>query len=133
MMLFLGAQDLKEISIGLIESKRLISLQVIVSRPEAYLKEIDRFLRTQQITPSALEGIVVVTGPGSFTSSRIIVTIANALHFSHGLALVGIENPDKLSPSELIANMDWHALISKDYVHASYGRPAHITKPRENN
>lgn len=54
--------------------------------PEGYLAAIAEFIGT----PDALKGIVLVQGPGSATSLRTSITIANALAVTHNVLLYGI-------------------------------------------
>ncbi|MCC6638974.1 tRNA (adenosine(37)-N6)-threonylcarbamoyltransferase complex dimerization subunit type 1 TsaB [Candidatus Falkowbacteria bacterium] len=50
---------------------------------------IEEFLSRHTIVVSSLEGIIVVTGPGSFTSLRIACAVANTLSQTLGIALFG--------------------------------------------
>jgi hypothetical protein len=131
MILFLCAQDLHSIWLGLIVDQAFASLKEFPVVPERYLFELDQFLSKHNVQPSDLIGICLVTGPGSFTSSRISLTIANTLHFVHKIPLFTLENPQHLSPRELLAAKGiGNPVKTQEYAHVSYDRPAHITKPR---
>jgi tRNA threonylcarbamoyladenosine biosynthesis protein TsaB len=73
-----------------------------------------------------LSGIVIFSGPGSFTSLRIGHTTANALADSLGIPVVGARGAD------------WMRVGLKDLSTAKPGRPAlphygseaHITRPK---
>lgn len=128
MMLFLCAQDLHSVWFGLVEDSELIRLEEYETPPEGYLKKLDDFFKDVRF--SELNGICVVSGPGSFTSTRIILTIANTLHFVHGLALYVLENPDHLDPRELVTQKGIGKPINTEaFAHAAYDRPPHITEP----
>ncbi len=131
MILFLGAQDLSFFWLGLIEGLQFIRLEKYSVSPEGYLMQIDHFLLKQGQQSKDLEGICVVTGPGSFTASRISLTIANTLHFVHGTPLFVLENPDHLAPTELLSSQGLGSSVtSEQFAHVSYDRPPHITQPR---
>jgi len=53
-----------------------------------------RLLEQQRITPADLTGLVVSTGPGSFTGLRIAVSMVKGLALARGLPLVGIPTLD---------------------------------------
>jgi len=42
-----------------------------------------------------IKGVIVVKGPGSFTSLRIGVSVANALGYALGVPVAGVEKPDR--------------------------------------
>lgn len=131
MILFLCAQDLHLFWLGLIQEKTMVNLESLAISPETYLSEVDHFLRKVQIKPEQLAGVCVVVGPGSFTSSRISLTIANTLHFVFQIPLFVLTNPDHLPPQELIALQGCGKQVSNDeYATPAYDRPPHITMPR---
>lgn len=54
------------------------------------LERVQRLLAESEITMSALEGVVVATGPGSFNGVRVAVAAAKTLAFALRRPLVGI-------------------------------------------
>lgn len=131
MMLFVCAQDLQFFWIGLIKNSIFVALEKCPVQPEGYLKEIDQLLRAHALAASELDGLCVVTGPGSFTSSRVSLTIANTIHFVHKIPFFILENPDHLEPNELLEKNGMGSQVnSTDFAHPFYDRPAHITQPR---
>jgi tRNA A37 threonylcarbamoyladenosine modification protein TsaB len=131
MMLFMCAQDLHFIWLGLIADLNFVTLKEYTVSPEEYLFKLNQFFLEYHVRPSYLTGIYLVTGPGSFTSSRIVLTIVNTLHFVHKIPLFTVENSDYLPPAELLTEKGLgNPINSKEYAHVFYDRPAHITKPR---
>ncbi len=131
MILFLSAQDLHSIWLGLIGNSTLVVLENHAASPEQYLSTLDQFLSHHRLSAQELEGICLVTGPGSFTSSRVSLTIANTLQFVHQIPLFTLENPDHLSPRELLlATGLGNPVTPGDFAHVFYERPPHITSPR---
>ena len=68
-----------------------------VSVPRTVLADADALLRAGRRMPSDLEAVVVGTGPGSFTSTRIGIALARGLAFSLGIPLAGVSTLDALA------------------------------------
>jgi tRNA threonylcarbamoyladenosine biosynthesis protein TsaB len=90
------------------------------------LDKIQQLLSAGHAGGSDLNGIIIFSGPGSFTSLRIGHSVANALADSYDIAVVGADGDD------------WLKQGSKALSKAQSGRPAlpeygaeaHITKPK---
>ncbi|CAN5223828.1 tRNA (adenosine(37)-N6)-threonylcarbamoyltransferase complex dimerization subunit type 1 TsaB [soil metagenome] len=68
-----------------------------VSVPRTVLADADALLRAGRRMPSDLEAVVVGTGPGSFTSTRIGIALARGLAFSLEIPLAGVSTLDALA------------------------------------
>lgn len=93
MKLVIVAQDIAMITFGLVVGGECREEKTVETPPEGYLDALGQTLRGWSVALSDLETVFVVTGPGSFTASRVSTTIANALGFAVGIPVVGIENP----------------------------------------
>jgi tRNA threonylcarbamoyladenosine biosynthesis protein TsaB len=69
----------------------------LASRPVSVLEDVDALLRRGGVRDSQLEGIVVGTGPGSFTGLRMGLATARALAFSLEIGLAGVSSLDALA------------------------------------
>ena len=67
------------------------------SRPVSVLEDVDALLRQGGVRPTQLEGIVVGTGPGSFTGLRMGLACARALSLSLGVPVAGVSTLDALA------------------------------------
>jgi tRNA threonylcarbamoyladenosine biosynthesis protein TsaB len=69
----------------------------LASRPMTVLEDVDALLRRGGVRDSQLEGIVVGTGPGSFTGLRMGLATARTLAFSLEIGLAGVSTLDALA------------------------------------
>ena len=74
-----------------------VSLGESTTRPQALLAEVDRILGAVGVSPAELTGIVVGTGPGSFTGTRIGLSVARGLSLSLDLPVAGVSTLDALA------------------------------------
>lgn len=84
--LFIDTTDNKETKIELFVDNKADSVAEN-SRPKSQntLIIIDKILKKNKTLPKDLNELYVNVGPGSFTGTRVGVTIANALAFALGL------------------------------------------------
>ena len=68
-----------------------------VSRAVRVLEDADELLRASGAAPAELNGIVVGTGPGSFTGLRLGLAAARGLALALGLPVAGVSTLDALA------------------------------------
>lgn len=126
--LCVSAQDLKEIFFGIWKDGRFIMETVASVPPEEYLLALDGTLKEWNMSLGDIDAVMVVTGPGSFTSSRVSVVMANVIAFAREIRIFGVENPKRFCLSELAKTIDWTARFpASRYAVPVYDRPPHIT------
>ncbi|MBI4435717.1 hypothetical protein HY630_03530 [Candidatus Uhrbacteria bacterium] len=130
MKLVICAQDIRAISFGLVGEKGIQREETVETQPEGYLAALDQTLAQWNVVPSDLRGIIVVTGPGSFTASRVSTTIANGLAYTLVIPVVGIENKDHVSMRDLPLQ---DLPVGSGHTLSSYDRPPEITTSRKRN
>jgi tRNA threonylcarbamoyladenosine biosynthesis protein TsaB len=67
------------------------------SVPRTLLEDVDALLRSSEIEPEALDALVVGTGPGSFTSTRIGLAVARGLGLALDVPVAGVSTLDALA------------------------------------
>jgi tRNA threonylcarbamoyladenosine biosynthesis protein TsaB len=65
-------------------------LAELTSRPVSVLEDVDALFRQGGVRPPQLEGLVVGTGPGSFTSLRMGIATARALSLALDVPVAGV-------------------------------------------
>lgn len=67
------------------------------AEPRRLLEEVDALLAATRTTPADLDALVVGTGPGSFTSTRMGIAIARGLALALDLPATGVSTLDALA------------------------------------
>jgi tRNA threonylcarbamoyl adenosine modification protein YeaZ len=89
------------------------------------LSHITALIQTQNIKLSDLTGIIILSGPGSFTSLRIGHSVANALADGLQIPIVGSRDDDWLQ--EGLIELKTSSI--KEPALPFYGAEPNITKP----
>ena len=101
--------------------------------PEKYLHSLDETLKEWGvIDKQEFEGVIVVTGPGSFTASRVSTTIANGFAFTRSIPVIGLSNPNHLDLESLLSLND-EVNTGVHFVIPTYNRPPSITVANHEN
>ncbi len=123
--LLIRAQDIHFFEIGLGQGNFLLQQKREELSPEHLLSGIVQALEQWQVSQKQLNHIVIVTGPGSCTASRVSVTIANTFAYAHHLPLTAIE----ANPQESFFQVWTRSFAEKTQTSASptYTEKPHIT------
>lgn len=70
------------------------------SVPSTLLEDVDALFRQASTRPGELDALVVGTGPGSFTSTRIGLAVARGLGIALGVDGAGVSTLDALAAGE---------------------------------
>jgi len=93
MLLLIDTSEVKLVVALGNEQGRLVSIKKNIRKSrlsQILLSEIDLLLRENGVSLENLKGIVVVRGPGRFTSLRVSTSVANGLGYGLGIPVVGI-------------------------------------------
>lgn len=91
------------------------------------LGKLETLLAGHDRTWKDLSGLVVFSGPGSFTGLRIGITVMNTIAYAQNIPIVGTAGEDWLEQGTrlLVSGQGGEIALPK------YGSDAHITKPRK--
>lgn len=128
MFLVVASQAITAVTFALFDGHDVVREKTDFVAPEKHVWALDQVLREWSFSKDACQGVIVVTGPGSFTASRVSTTIANTLAFTWSVPVFGVENPHDLPLNELLPGVSLSA--PGDFALPTYQRPAHITAPR---
>lgn len=88
--------------VALLEGERVIGeylLDVRVTHSERLMPAIDRLLTDAGWTATALDGLAVAVGPGSFTGLRIGLSAVKGLAWALGIAVAAVPTLDAMAAS----------------------------------
>lgn len=69
------------------------------------LKEFDLFVKENKLTKNDIQGLAVVTGEGSFTSTRIGTTVANSFAFVNRVPVLAVDLASSLDTVTLVSKL----------------------------
>ena len=135
MYLFVSPHDLSSAVFGLVErveggkGGKVREVRKVETQPERILQNLIGYLEDQGIGRKQLEGIVVVTGPGSSTALRAGLSVVNTIAFVQKLPLLALSNKEEKPLEELVASAD----LSKTerFAIPYYEKEPRITKQKE--
>lgn len=93
---------------------------------ERVLPGLDRLLKEAKKSWDEVEGVLVVRGPGSYTSLRVGITIANTIAWVRKIPMWGVVK----TFGQAISSLDFTQLQKTDRVEPLYSAPPKIT-PRK--
>jgi len=132
MYLYIDTTEKDSFDIALIDKERIIKKKTVQSyrkHSEKLLKSIEQILLSQKASLKDLKGIIVVRGPGSFTSLRIGVATANALAFGLGISIVGVDKDKGLD--KIVSSIEKLFQRKPSIVIPKYGKEPHITESKK--
>ena len=128
-LLFINTSKHNELDVFLLADHKImdkLSLQGSFKVSENLLKLINKLLKRNKIELAQLKGIIIVSGPGPFTSLRIAAAVANTLAFALQIPIAGIKNKDNLSDLQLIKKGLKEMKIG-NYIRPFYNQEPNIT------
>ncbi len=131
--LYLNTSKDKELDVFLILGKKTIDKIRLIGDfkvSEQLLSLIDQILKKNKLKQHELRGIMTITGPGSFTSIRIAVVVANTLAYSLKIPIVGVINKQGLTNNEKLIKLGLNKMSKLKvlkYISPFYNRQPNIT------
>jgi tRNA threonylcarbamoyl adenosine modification protein YeaZ len=135
MYLFINTSKDQQFDVFLLANNKIIkhiSKKGNYKVSENLLTAINNLLSKSRKRPGDLKGIVVVIGPGAFTSLRIAVVVANTLGFCLHIPLVGLINDHNLNDQKLADLGIQKMKFAKPgiYLQPFYNYEPNITRPK---
>lgn len=99
-----------------------------IARPEAILRALERFLKSERVTLWRVRQVTVVLGPGRFSFVRAGVVIGNALALANRLTTRGVRarsEDHQLAKAALLKRSE-----SRKWLRPWYGKKPSITTSR---
>jgi hypothetical protein len=132
--LFINTVLDKEIEIALFDEKRVVDSLRIQSETisQITLKSIEEILKKNNLKLNDLKGILVVKGPGPFTSIRLGLSIANTFSYILKIPAYGIKISDLKNLNDLVKIFSKKLKKIKDFklVSPFYLKAPNISKPK---
>ncbi|MBT3817101.1 MAG: hypothetical protein HOE80_03270 [Candidatus Magasanikbacteria bacterium] len=92
------------------------------------LQAVHEYLESQKKTKKDVSGIAVVIGSGSFTATRLAVTLANTWGYVLDIPVMGVSLEDIDHPKRIIFALEAHP--KGQYISATYSGMPHIGPPK---
>ena len=119
----------KEIKIILFRDESILDQKIFTSNDNSenqVIEEIDSLLKNHQFDIHKIDNLIVNTGPGGFTGTRISVSFANAIKLVRPeMKLFSISNP--VTHNEIISTVSQNK--SSDVLIPEYYSQPSITSP----
>ncbi|MDA0208384.1 MAG: hypothetical protein O3B64_03215 [bacterium] len=108
MKLYINGQDIQQLILANVETQ---TLHVHKGAPETWLGAIDAYVSQVGVSKHAVDALYLVTGPGSPTALRSVLTIANTWRTFLEMKIYTLEKPLELSDQHAIDQLDRLAVV----------------------
>jgi len=131
MLVYINTTEKNLLKFALINKKSEVFLfkkEVLNKQSENMTLLFNKFLKKNKVKLDKLEKIIVNRGPGSFTSVRIGVVLANTLSYSLKIPVIGIDNfmVEKKEDYLELLNLE----PKEEFIKPFYYKEANITKSK---
>lgn len=127
MYLLIDTSVRDEIGLALFDQEKKIDTRVEAGNREL-LRVIDSLLTSSKKTIDEIAGIMVVVGEGSFTSTRLAVTVANSVAYAKQIPLLAISKDQAENPQALIEELAKQPV--EQYLSATYSGMPNLGKQK---
>lgn len=136
MTLFINTAQSDRATVGLIQGRAFLIKKTFNSKfreSEKLLPEIDNLLKKTRRRLADLTGLIVVNGPGSFSSLRLGISVANALSYVLKIPVAGVKLAESFDLSKFakIGESRLRQAKIQKLVEPFYGQEPNITKSNQ--
>jgi len=99
-ILFIRSSEHEQVELSLLTKNKIIKISKFVqmgTMADKFLLILDKFLAKNEIALKDLNAITIYAGPGSYTSLRIGLSVANALAFALDIPVVALRKTESFS------------------------------------
>jgi len=131
MILYINTSQREFLEFALVNKGKVFFLKrrVGIKQSERALFLLDSFLKKNKVKLKDIKKIVANRGPGSFTSVRLGIVLANTLSFGLKISLAGIYNLELKSKEDYLKFSGLK--FKKDFIKPYYDRDPDITKSKK--
>ena len=91
--LFINTVNPNHVSFAIFTSGGVVLYSLgFVEKQEDLNEKLNAFLKNKKIKPETIKGIMVISGPGSFSASRAGVVLANAFNFLYKIPVLSVKD-----------------------------------------
>lgn len=124
MNLLIDLSEKDEIRLALFDEKKN-SYKIFSGQNRELIYCLEEMLKENNLKKEQISAIAVVVGSGSFTSTRIAVTVANTFGYILNIPLLAIDENDAKDYQLLICKLKKQPL--NQYISATYSAEPNIT------
>ncbi|HNV97479.1 MAG TPA: tRNA (adenosine(37)-N6)-threonylcarbamoyltransferase complex dimerization subunit type 1 TsaB [bacterium] len=130
MILYIDTTQREFIKLALIKERDIFLLdkKVDSKQSENLLELLDKFLKSKRLKLKNLKRVIVNTGPGSFTSVRLGVVLANTLSYALKIPVIGFSEKEIITQEDMLKLSDFKA--EHEFVKPFYYKEANITQKK---
>ena len=125
MYVMIDTSERDTIALSLFDQTQKKEVRVNASNREL-LQTIDSFFTSENLLPDAIDGIMVVVGEGSFTSTRLATTVANTFGYVQHIPLLALSKKQAEDPQLMIPLLLEQP--SDQYLSATYSGVPNLEK-----
>lgn len=117
---------------GFARGDKFYKKNIFAAKSDRLLSLIDKILKSGKVEPGAIGGIIVVTGPGSFTAVRQGVVLANTFSYILKIPVVGVR-ADEFKNDDALLKIGYEKIKKVGVGGITlpfYGREPNITTPK---
>lgn len=130
MILYINTTERDFLKFALIDkSEVFLSINNIGNKQsENMIFLLNKFLKSRRIKLTSLTKIIVNRGPGSFTSVRIGIVLANTFSYALKIPIIGIDNFSPVKKEDYLELLECES--KEEFIKPFYYKEANITKSK---
>jgi len=132
--LYLDPTEGNKLILVLFKKDKVYSEEIIYQKPlsEIFLVEVDKLLSKTKTKLGDLEALVLIKGPGAFSSLRTAVSLVNTISWAMNIPSIAFKKGELKSDQDMVKQISRRATNKKfKTIIPFYGREPNITKSKK--